>query len=96
MFIAISTLHFPSDSEFKQGFLIKDAYNFNRCKYLLHKLENCGREEPTSIENYTIEHVMPQKLPDEWKAELGNDGVRCMKNTYTRLATSPLPATIQS
>ena len=73
MFILIRPLHFPSDSEFKQGFLIKDVYNFNRCKYLLHKLENYGREEPTSIENYTIEHVMPQTLSEEWQMELGEE-----------------------
>ena len=63
----------PSDSEFKQEFLIKDVYNFNKCKYLLHKLENYGREEPISIEDYTIEHVMPQTLPEDWQAQLGEE-----------------------
>lgn len=65
--------HFPSDNEFKQEFLIKDVYHLRICDYLLRKLESYGHEEPISIEDYTIEHVMPQKLPDEWKAELGND-----------------------
>ena len=65
--------YFPSDNEFKQEFLIKDVYHLRICDYLLCKLESYGHEEPISIEDYTIEHVMPQKLTDEWKAELGND-----------------------
>ena len=65
-------LHFPSDNEFKQEFLIKDVYHLRLCDYLLRKLENYGHEEPISIEDYTIEHVMPQRLTDEWRAELGD------------------------
>jgi len=65
--------HFPSDNEFKQEFLIKDVYHLRICDYLLRKLESYRREEPISIEDYTIEHVMPQKLTDEWRAELSDD-----------------------
>ena len=65
--------HFPSDNEFKQEFLIKDVYNSRICDYLLRKLENYGREELISIEDYTIEHIMPQTLPEEWQTELGEE-----------------------
>jgi len=60
---------YPQDDEFKQKFLLKDVYNFNRRNYLLRKLENYERKEPISIADYTIEHVMPQNpnLSDEWK-----------------------------
>ena len=67
------TQRFPSDAEFQQGFLVKDAYNFDRCIYLLLKLENLERKESISFEDYTIEHVMPQSLSEEWEAELGEN-----------------------
>ncbi len=66
---------YPSDLEFKQELLIKDVYNFDRCKYLLRKLENYERKEPIRVEDYTIEHVMPQNpdLSEEWQEELGEN-----------------------
>ena len=67
------TQRFPSDTEFQQGFLIKDAYNFDRCKYLLLKLENHERKEAVHVGKPSIEHVMPQHPTEEWKADLGED-----------------------
>ena len=71
------SVRFPSDREFKQGFLTKDVYKPETpnylCNYLLHKLENCNRIEPISIEDYTIEHVMPQKLSKKWEEDLGDN-----------------------
>ena len=64
---------FPSNNEFQQEFLIKDVYNLRTRNYLLRKLENDGRKEPISVGDYTIEHVMPQTLSEEWRAELGED-----------------------
>ena len=78
----IDPYHFPSDSEFRRGFLTKDVYKpgtpNHLCNYLLRRLENCGRKEPMSIKGYTIEHVMPQggtqrELTEEWKEELGGN-----------------------
>ena len=66
--------HFPSDYDFQQAFPTKNVYNPNNPRignYLLRKLENHGRKEPIRVEDYTIEHVMPQTLPEEWKEELG-------------------------
>ncbi len=42
---------------------------------MLRKLENHGNKQPICIENYTVEHVMPQNpdLSDEWKQELGEN-----------------------
>ena len=67
------TGRFPSDQEFKREFLIKDVYNLRICNYLLRRLENYGRKEPIRVEDYTIEHVMPQTLSEEWQEELGED-----------------------
>ena len=65
--------YYPRDSEFKEHFITKDIYNFSKRDYLLRKLENFRRKEPIDIANYTIEHVMPQKLNSEWEQELGGD-----------------------
>ena len=65
--------HFPSDREFKDEFLTKDVYNSRIRNYLLRRLENHGRKEPIHVEDYTIEHVMPQTLSEKWQAELGED-----------------------
>lgn len=66
---------FPRDQEFRQEFLIKDVYNFDRCNYLLRKLESFDHKEPFNATKYTIEHILPQNpdLSNEWKNELGED-----------------------
>jgi predicted transport protein len=66
---------FPSDAEFKSVLLYRDVYNFMHRSYLLRKLENFGKKEFVSVENYTIEHVLPQNpnLGIEWQNELGED-----------------------
>jgi uncharacterized protein with ParB-like and HNH nuclease domain/predicted transport protein len=66
---------FPKDEEFWYRFTVKDVYNFGNRNYLLDRLENHERKEPVSIEEYTIEHVLPQNenLSEEWRNELGDD-----------------------
>ena len=66
---------FPLDEEFQAAFMSKDVYNYNLRKYMLSKLENDGKKETISADNYTIEHVMPQNpnLSKDWQAELGED-----------------------
>lgn len=63
---------YPRDREFKLTFQSKDMYNFSSRDYLLRKLENYERKEPIKFGEYTVEHVMPQTLTDEWKQDLGN------------------------
>ena len=67
---------YPLDAEFTEKFILKDVYNFKRRNYLLRKLENHENKQPIHrIEDYTVEHVMPQNpdLSDEWKRELGGN-----------------------
>jgi len=67
---------FPSDNEFAEAFIIKDIYNLRqRRNYLLSRLENYDRKEWVNIEEYTIEHIMPQNpnLSSEWQQELGEN-----------------------
>jgi uncharacterized protein with ParB-like and HNH nuclease domain/predicted transport protein len=64
---------FPTDTDFKNEIVNKDVYNFRSRNYLLDKLENYGRKEPINIENYTIEHIMPQTITSKWQVELGEN-----------------------
>ena len=64
---------FPADEEFVSALETTDLYNFRRRSYLLRSLENHGRKEPVSIEEYSIEHILPQNpdLRAEWREDLG-------------------------
>ena len=68
----------PSDEEFYNSFVSRNMYNFQRCLYLLRKLENNERKEPVPVNEYTIEHIMPQNenLSAEWKSPLGSEWQR--------------------
>ena len=61
---------YPTDSEFRQALMDRNVYDSRSCAYLLRKLENYGRKEP-DVSEYSIEHVMPQTLTEEWQRELG-------------------------
>ena len=41
--------------------------------YILDKFENFEHNEKINVEEYTIEHIMPQTVTNEWKKELGDD-----------------------
>ncbi|MFE9242383.1 DUF262 domain-containing protein [Nocardiopsis sp. NPDC006938] len=66
---------FPSDEDFKDELTKANMYNFKRRSYLLRRLENFDRKEHVSIEDYTIEHILPQneKLSAQWREDLGAD-----------------------
>ncbi len=72
---------FPDDEEFKRDIKIKDVYNFRSRSYWLRRLENYGRKERVPVDEYTIEHIMPQNenLSSTWKAELGPEWERIQK-----------------
>lgn len=64
---------FPNDEEFQRDIKLRDLYNFRSRSYWLRRLENHGKKERVDVENYTIEHILPQNesLSKEWQAELG-------------------------
>jgi uncharacterized protein with ParB-like and HNH nuclease domain/predicted transport protein len=64
---------FPDDEEFARELQVKDLYNFRSRNYWLRRLENHGRKERVQVEEYTIEHIMPQNedMPSAWRLELG-------------------------
>ncbi|BDR21416.1 DUF262 and DUF1524 domain-containing protein [Vibrio sp. STUT-A16] len=66
---------FPSDSELNRCLQHKDMYNVRSRAYWLRRLENYDKKERISVENYTIEHVLPQNknLSSQWQIALGDD-----------------------
>lgn len=75
---------FPADDEFTKDLKVRDLYNFGlRRSYWLHRMENFGRKERVPVNEYTIEHILPQNenLSPKWKADLGEEWERIQK-TY--------------
>ena len=68
-----SYFRFPKEDEFMSNFLEKDIYNMRVRNYILDKLENYEHKEKINVDEYTIEHIMPQTLTNEWKKELGEN-----------------------
>jgi predicted transport protein len=73
---------FPSDDEFQRDVKVRDLYNFRSRSYWLRRLENQGRKERVMVEDYTIEHILPQNeaLSKEWQAELGTEWQRVQQD----------------
>jgi uncharacterized protein with ParB-like and HNH nuclease domain/predicted transport protein len=69
---------FPADDEFRRDLHTRDLYNFRSRSYWLRRLENHGRKERVPVDEYTIEHILPQNpdLPAAWQRALGPDWQR--------------------
>jgi uncharacterized protein with ParB-like and HNH nuclease domain len=69
---------FPKDEEFKRELKLKDLYNFRSRSYWLRRLENHGRKERVPVDQYSIEHILPQNsnLSEQWQADLGTEWQR--------------------
>jgi uncharacterized protein with ParB-like and HNH nuclease domain len=78
---------FPNNDEFKRELKLKDLYNFRSRSYWLRHLENYGRKERVSVDEYTIEHIMPQNenLSQPWRTMLGPEWER-VHQTYCILS----------
>ncbi|GAA9146128.1 DUF262 and DUF1524 domain-containing protein [Helicobacter pylori] len=63
---------FPNNDEFKNLFITIDFYKFKKNKYFFERLENFGKE-PVNTKGLTVEHIMPQKLMEKWKRDLGEN-----------------------
>src|SRR5690606_20150389 len=60
---------FPTDEEFRRDLHSRDLYNFRSRSYWLRRLENHGRKERVAVDEYTIEHILPQNenLSPKWR-----------------------------
>jgi uncharacterized protein with ParB-like and HNH nuclease domain/predicted transport protein len=85
---------FPSDDEFQRDFQVRDLYNFRSRSYWLRRLENHGRKELVAVDEYTIEHILPQNenLPQKWRQDLGDDWQRVQQTWLHTLGNLTLTA----
>lgn len=76
--LMLSHRRFPTDAEFQRDIKQRDLYNFRSRSFWLRRLENHGQKERAIIEDYTIEHILPQNesLSKEWQTELGPEWQR--------------------
>lgn len=85
---------FPSDEEFHRDLHTRDLYNFRSRSYWLRRLENYGRKERVAVDEYTIEHILPQNenLLPKWRESLGADWPRIQKTWLHTLGNLTLTA----
>ncbi|MDP3089115.1 MAG: DUF262 and DUF1524 domain-containing protein [Nitrospira sp.] len=74
---------FPTDDEFRRDLQTRDLYNFRSRSYWLRRLENHGRKERVMVDEYTIEHILPQNenLSPKWREALG-EGWQTVQKTW--------------
>lgn len=80
----IGSAIFPSDEEVKENFATRQIYKMppKARMFFLERMENRDSNERHDVvkelieSTITIEHIMPQKLSEKWKQELGNDWER--------------------
>ena len=69
---------FPNDEEFQRDIQTRDLYNFRSRSYWLRRMENHERKERVVVDEYTIEHILPQNenLSSDWQTDLGEEWAR--------------------
>lgn len=94
------TSRFPRNEEFTKAFSERDVYNMatkNRV-YILERFENSNISEDKDVYRhcedgeYTIEHIMPQTLTEEWKKDLGDNYQDIYDTWIHRIANLTLTA----
>jgi uncharacterized protein with ParB-like and HNH nuclease domain/predicted transport protein len=85
---------FPTDEEFYRDFQTRDLYNFRSRSYWLRRLENHGRKERVAVDEYTIEHILPQNesLSPQWREALGEEWQRIQQTWLHTLGNLTLTA----
>ena len=85
---------FPDNDKFEGAFESRDIYNMRARNYILSRLENFENKAPIIIENYTIEHIMPQNknLSLDWQADLGTEWQEVQKKYLHTIGNLTLTA----
>ena len=85
---------FPDNDKFEGAFVNRDIYNMRARNYILSRLENFENKAPIIIENYTIEHIMPQNknLSLEWQSDLGTEWQEVQKKYLHTIGNLTLTA----
>ncbi|MBW8333167.1 MAG: DUF262 domain-containing HNH endonuclease family protein [Prolixibacteraceae bacterium] len=76
-----SSSKYPDDVEFKQALLTRNIYSMNSKNkmYLFNRLENRDSKEKVEVikamteGTFSVEHIMPQTLTEQWKKDLGEE-----------------------
>jgi len=87
-----SYTRFPKNDEFIKAFKVRDVYHFRPRLFLLSKLENYQRKEFVNVEEYTIEHIMPQTLSEQWKKAMGDNWEQVYKSKLHTIGNITLTA----
>jgi len=64
---------FPRNQEFTEHLLTANLYKLKNNRFLFNSLEDYNNNTIINLNELSIEHIMPQKLNDQWKSELGKD-----------------------
>ena len=84
----------PSDEEVREGIRTRKAYGASATRssfaVLCALMEAEHKEESPARERLTIEHVMPQKLTNEWRSYLGDSAEEIHGRYRDRLANLTL------
>lgn len=86
---------FPNDTDFIENLQQRDLYHFGaRRTYWLRRLENHERMERVLVDEYTIEHILPQnpELSAQWQADLGPNWKRVQEKWLHTLGNLTLTA----
>jgi len=91
---------YPDDRIFAEGLSNKQVYLMRpkNKKYIMERFENWGTKEVKDVWSlidegtYTIEHIMPQTLNNDWKEELGPDYEVIHEEWVDKLANLTLTA----
>ncbi len=71
---------FPDDDVFTKCLVERDLFKFEHWRYLFRRMENRNRKEPINVDEYSVEHIMPQQLPQAWKRDLGPEWRRIYRD----------------
>ena len=71
------THDWPDDARFETAFATFPLYKRGYTKEIIESIERRrGHKEPADLAAAQIEHVLPQTLNDDWRADLGEDAER--------------------
>lgn len=89
---------FPDDEEFSTNLQNRKIYGSTVVWYIFSCLENRGTLETKDVwahlerEEYSVEHIMPQTLTEEWMEDLGDDYEVIHETWVDRLANLTIVA----
>ncbi len=92
--LARENYRMPTDEEFKSALEKGDLYGLRVCAHVLSQLENSGYAEPSPTNDYSIEHIMPQKIDENpgWISMLGEGWEDTHRTWLHRLGNLTLTA----